>query len=249
MTELETLFYTDENGNYIDALELRMAEPIHDRIKRLKLLLSSDNPCVRLDSAVLLTSWGIEDGVDYLEYFLDRDATKEQGKYLCRNNTDDCTYDVIGESLVLFTENSPEISSKAIRPLRKILHLFGKKCFADNGTVSFLQHADISTHLVEDFEQAMKSCIESGNIFEASKFLPLYAKWGGEKVINGAIEYARLIINHSDSSVSKVFVATALFHLPLDAAITILPLLENIDDSGVEFYVDKFRRLVKRSSS
>jgi hypothetical protein len=246
MTELENLFYTDENGNYMDVLELRMVEPIHDRIKKLKLLLSSDNSYVRLDSAILLTSWGIEDGVDYLENLLDRDATEEEGKYLCRNNRDDCTYDVIGESLVLFSGNSPEISSKAIAPLRKILHLFGKKCFTDNGTVSFLEYADISTYLVEDFEQVIKSCIESGNTFEASKFFPLYAKWGGEKVIDSTIEYARLIINHSDSSVSKVHVASALFHLPLNVAIAIFPLLENIDDSGVEFYVDKFLKLRKK---
>jgi hypothetical protein len=249
MTELEILFCTDESGDYIDVLELRMAEPIYDRVKRLKLLLSSDDYSARLDSAILLTSWGIEDGVDYLEDFLDRDATKEEGKYLCRNNRDDCTYDIIGESLVLFTEKSLEIPNKAIAPLRKILHLFGEKCFADSGTVSFLKHADISTHLVKDFEKVIKSCLESGNAFEASEFLPLYAKWGGEKIADNAIEYARSIINHSDSSVSKVHVATTLFHLPLTAAITILPLLETSNDSGVKFYVDKFRRLVKRSSS
>jgi hypothetical protein len=230
--------YTDEDGNEVDVLDLRMMEPIYDRIQKLKILLHNNNTSQRLDSAVLLTAWGIEEGVDYLENFLDRDAIEKEGKYLCRNNKDDCTYDVIGESLVTFTTNNPRESKRVIVPLEKTLSFFGKRSF-DNGISSFLIHADISVCLVDNFEKNINSCIEINKICEASEFLVLYAKWGGEKVVNHAIEYARKIIMFPNSSSSKVNVARALLYLPLNAAMLIFPLLEVIDDSAVQFYLDK----------
>ena len=197
-----------------------------------------------IDSAVLLAAWGIEEGVDYLEDFLDRDAIEQEGKYLCRNNKDDCTYDVIGESLVTFVTNNRTELNRVVVPLQKTLSFFGKRYF-DNGTTSFLIHSDISAYLVNNFEKNIDLCIKIDKICEASDFLLLYAKWGDKKVVSHVVEYAKIIINYSTYSYPRVNVARTLFYLPLNVAMLIFPLLEAIDDSAVQFYLDKLLKSIK----
>jgi hypothetical protein len=244
--EAERLLYFDSDGNEVlEVLDLTGKKPITERTEQLICLLHHENISLRLDAAVLLTAWGIEEGVNYLENFLDRDAIEKEGKYLCRNNEDDCTYDVIGESLSIFVDNNPEKADVVIRPLRKSLLFFYQRCFESRMTVA-LESSNISIHLVDDFKGNIDLCLQANKPGEASELLQLYTKWGGDRVLSDVMEYARRIISYPNTSYHHTFVAQILFYLPVNDAMLLVPLLHDVNASGVKFYLDKFLKSVKR---
>jgi hypothetical protein len=247
--EAERLLYFDSEGNEVlEVLDLIGKKPIAERTEQLIYLLSHENISLRLDAAVLLTAWGIEEGVNYLENFLDRDAIEREGKYLCRNNEDDCTYDVIGESLTIFADNNPEKIAIVIRPLRKTLLLFHQRCFEFRMTVA-LSNSDISIYLVDNFKENIDLCLQANKPGEATELLQLYMKWGGARVLGDVVKYAKKIIEYPNTSYHHSFVAQILFVLPLEDAMSLVPLLQDISDSGVKYTLDKFLRSVKRKKS
>lgn len=243
--EIQDLLYIDEDGNRIEPSGLDYIPPIQKRFKKIISLLKHETNLIRLDAAVLLTRWGVEEGVDYIEDFISRDAIDEEGEYSCRNNIDDCTYDVFGQCLVMFTDENHEKSHRAISPLKKLLSFFGKRHF-EHRIDNWLSISNISIYLVDDFERAIDFCIENNKVREASSLLPLYAKWGGEKVLERIIMYMRLFIAHADPSYTKQNVIESFSYIPLNIAMSMIPLLESIDDSCVKLSLKFFLRAVRK---
>lgn len=243
--EIEELLYLDADGKMIDPSGLDYIEPIPQRFERIKLLLKHQTNLIRLDAAVLLTQWGVEEGVDYIEDFINRDAIDEEGEYACRNNRDDCTYDVFSQCLVMFTEENPDQSHRAISLLKKILSFFGKRSFQFRINI-WLERSNISIYLIDDFERAIDFCIENNKMPEASSLLPLYAKWGERKVLERTIMYMKLFITHSDPSFTTWNVIESLSYIPLDLAMSMVPFIESINDSGVKLSLKKFLKTVRK---
>jgi hypothetical protein len=246
--EIYRLLYLDENGNEIDPSCFdRIIVQVDERIESIKLLLKHEKNLIRLDAAVLLTRWGVEEGIDYLEDFVDRDAIDDEGEYSCRNSIDDCTYDIFGRCLVNLFEEKPEKSSRAILLLKKIISFFGKRHFCFE-TTSALLHSNLSVHLIDDFEKAMDSCINNNDICEASTLIKLYVKWGGERVLKKTVVYIDLFLSYSDSTLPKIRVAELLSYLPPDIAISFVPILQAVSDVAVQHYLNKFLRSIQKKS-
>jgi hypothetical protein len=243
--EIWELMNTNEQGEKVDLLDLRMLEPINNRIESLEtILIDSNDVSLKLDAALLLTGWGIEKGLEYLDMFLDRDAIDEEGSYLCRNSKDNCTYDIISQSLVAFTDGNTEKASMAIAPLRKVLSYFGRRSF-DHGINSSLLCSEISIYLIDDLKKAIDFCIEKNKIEEASTMLNVYTKWGGESVTSSVIKYIEVFMAYSNSPYPKINVSVTLPYLPLNIALSLIPALELVDDNTVQFYLNKFIKSLK----
>lgn len=175
---INDILYKDSEGEYVGLDEVQLLEPYPiERVKPLINLLSNTDNSIALEAALILSAWGIKDGIDYLEKFIDQ-KNEADGFFLHRIHGEDNVYDEIAHAIQLYFFSTKNYKRTLII-LRKILELYGYFYFE-----SYISHIlfenEISKQLLMQIDNAIDIAIKENRLFQSSQLLPAYIKWGGQ---------------------------------------------------------------------
>ncbi len=173
-SEIYLLLYTNEDGEEIGLEEVQLLDPpIASRISDLIELLSNNDIYIVYQSTLILASWGINEGIEKLEEFIDTKIHRIGRIDPDRINGRDNVYDNLSEA-VDYYELSGGDTRIIERLYKKILNLFPDQFFRGRIQVA-LQSSSVTSKLLFEISTAIEKTVQN-NLFQASLLLPALAK-------------------------------------------------------------------------
>jgi len=209
--EIARLLYEDAEGDVVGLDEVQLLDPVPtERIPATRALLRRDDLSLAYQAALVLTAWGDPEGLARVEEFVDTRIDLKTNLAPHRIWGYDNVYDVPAQAVGLYALSSDAQAEDRRRILRKILGLYGV-CFFESGLKAVLLRGDIAADLLPDVRAALERAMAYDRAYQASRLLPILARWEGEAARPLVARLAALPPATPDPQAN---VAEALGHLP-----------------------------------
>lgn len=173
------LLYTDEFGDDVGLDEVQLLDPpLEERVPKLCEMLNSSNAYLSYQSALVLTAWGKDIGLNKVTQFIDTEIVSTFEFSPHRITDEDNVYDDLSYAIYLYGLSGGD-RDKMLDVFKKILAIYPKYFFE-----SKLKHGLIKTEFVEltfPIEKAIKETLSKGRVYQASQLLPVLAKLNPKK--------------------------------------------------------------------
>lgn len=171
----EILYYYNEDGEEgYDFDEVKLLEKIDpDRVDKLKKLIFHNDKMIAYQAMIILVSWGIEEGFNKLNVFIDEKYDSHYEYEPHRIWGEDNVYDEIADAISISIINTND-EEKAISFYIKLLSLYHVKFFEGKLKQGLLDLNDFST-ILKDLKQAINFTIKNDKFYQASQLLPILA--------------------------------------------------------------------------
>lgn len=173
------LLYTDEFGDDVGLDEVQLLDPpLEDRVPELLGLLDSSDTFVSYQAMLVLSAWGNESGVKFLDSLVDEEKIHESGFESHRITDEDNVYDELAYAIYLYSLSDGD-EDKIITILKKLLSIYPKYFFE-----SKLKYVLLKTNYIELadlIENVIQSTLSNQKPYQASQLLPVLARFDAKK--------------------------------------------------------------------
>jgi len=196
--EINDLLYVDESGEISTLFDVQLMEDIpRDRIPKLIKLLKSKDKYISYQAMLLLIAWGIEEGYNQLDFFIENELDTIYEYEPHRIWGADNVYDYISESLEISTYNTKE-TQKIISYLNRFLSFYNEKFFDSKLKEVLLKiehklNQESKKVISANIIRAIDNTIKSEKYFQASQLLPVLAKYENSRVEQYVSKFIQLL--------------------------------------------------------
>jgi len=174
--EIDRLLFEDDDGEEVGLGEVQLLDPSPmDRVAAVKLLLNTENLLITFDAILLLCAWGEDEGLAYVEVFVDKEMHRVAEFSPHRVYGFDNMYDDLAYAVYLYGCTVTGKVNTQNRILGKILDVYGH-CQFDSQLKYALLDGDYRS-LYDKVWSAIHRSLAENLHFQASQLLPVAAKW------------------------------------------------------------------------
>lgn len=173
------LLYTDEDGVVVGLDEVQLIDPpIIERVPALIDLLDSTNHLVVYESALILSAWGFDFGVDKIELMIDSDSSLPVELSPNRINGEDNCFDEMAYAIYLYGLSGGSMT-KVKELFCKFLKIYPRHFFESK--LKYVLLKSNICELADDVCMAIITTHKNGRIYQAGQLLPVLSLYNPSK--------------------------------------------------------------------
>jgi hypothetical protein len=171
-------YYKDDDGE--EGYDLFNVQTLDDkdknRIELLKGILNNEDKYIAYQAMLILLSWGIKEGVDKLNVFIEEKWQEKLEFEPHRIYNEDNVFDVIADALDIAWYNSTD-RTWIIEKMKILLSLYGTMFFEGKLKNVLLKRDELAKSLQVQIKSAMESSLLNKRYYQASQLLSVINKY------------------------------------------------------------------------
>jgi hypothetical protein len=186
-------YYKDDDGE--EGYNLFNVQTLDDkdknRIEILKGILNNEDKYIAYQAMLILLSWGIKEGVDKLNVFIEEKWQEKLEFEPHRIYNEDNVFDVIADALDIAWYNSTD-RVWIIDKMKILLSFYGIMFFEGKLKKVLLKRDEIAKSLLIEIQTAMQSALLNKRYYQASQLLSVINKYDKNYVHSIIPEFEKL---------------------------------------------------------
>jgi hypothetical protein len=186
-------YYKDDDGE--EGYDLFNVQTSDDkdknRIEILKGILNNEDKYIAYQSMLILLSWGVKEGVDKLNVFIEEKWYEKLEFEPHRIYNEDNVFDVIADALDIAWYNSTD-RAWVIEKIKILLSFYGTMFFEGKLKNVLLKRDELAKGLLIEIKSALESSLLNKRYYQASQLLSVINKYDKNYVHSIIPEFEKL---------------------------------------------------------